>query len=75
MINEIRISIPEDEVNYLIRAIRDRLHNIGKTYHRDGQSYHDDYDIAALCRVGRQLGYEISVTSNGDGFTIDSNRL
>lgn len=75
MNRDLQVDVPEEEVGYIIRAIKDRLHNIGKSYQQNGRSYADDLDIASLCRFARQLGYEIDVTDNGHGFAINSNPL
>ncbi|MDX6088120.1 hypothetical protein ACLMM6_12680 [Xanthomonas campestris pv. incanae] len=61
------VEIPDEDIEHIIRAIRKRLESIGPDY---SGSHTDDFEIAALVRLAKQLGYIIEITKSGNGFTI-----
>lgn len=69
-LNDQKISVPSESVHSLLNMIENRIRIIGETYQQDGRSYHDDVEIAALCAISRQLGFDFDVSAVPSGFII-----
>ncbi|WAH62200.1 hypothetical protein LZ023_40700 (plasmid) [Pseudomonas silvicola] len=61
------VTVPQENVAFIITALSARLSAIGAGYRARGQSYQDDLEIAALAAVARQLGWSLVPDRSTDG--------
>ncbi|MBD8567880.1 hypothetical protein QQL38_07275 [Pseudomonas syringae] len=64
-----KITVPSEYAESLLNLIEQRIREIGKKYHANGQSYRDDLEIAAFRAIAQQLGYDFEALSGEGGFS------
>ena len=61
------IEILDEQVDAVIRALRERIEKIGEKY---AFSYNEDVEISALKDVARSLEHTIQATTRAGGFDV-----
>jgi hypothetical protein len=65
-----QITFNPDFNDDLLDMIEKRIHEIGKTYYANGQSFQDDLKLTWLNEMAKQMGFIFDYKSNGTGFDV-----